>query len=168
MMTVRRQIHARRSPRLRGFAYDSPGAYFVTACISRRRPILAAVSSSGTVRLTEAGHIVNATWESLSARFPGVTTDVFIVMPDHVHGIVWIEGDDDVKRESGRSRPGLTDVMSAFKSISARRANAALGSAGRQVWQRSFYDRVIRTERELLVAREYIVDNPMAFAIGGA
>ena len=111
--------------------------------------------------------IVVAALGRLQAKF-GICIVGYVVMPDHVHGIVWIEGDDDVKRESGRSRPGLTDVMSAFKSISARRANAALGSAGRQVWQRSFYDRVIRTERELLVAREYIVDNPMAFAIGGA
>lgn len=164
MNNVRRPAHVRRSPRLREFAYDSPGAYFVTACTSRRRQILASVSSVGVLCLTEAGRIVHETWESLPARFKGVTIDAFVVMPDHIHGIVWLD-DDDVKSGSDHSAPRLTDVMRAFKSISSRNAKVALGRVGSHVWQRSFYDRVIRTERELFAAREYIVNNPLAFSL---
>ncbi len=120
---------------------------------------------AGTVRLTSAGRIVRGTLESLPARFCNVVIDTFVVMPDHVHGILWLCDDDRVGLEQAPPLSTLSNVMPAFKSISAHRINTALRRNGGSVWQRSFYDRVIRTERELDAAHEYIVNNPLALAL---
>lgn len=165
MIDIRHRTSARRSPRLRDFEYDTPGAYFVTACTFKRQPILAKITEAGAVNLTDAGRIVRESWMSLPVRFDGLTLDTFVVMPDHMHGILWITGGDDVNAKSNRPAQNLTDVMSAFKSISARGSNEVLRRVGGQVWQRSFYDRVIRTERDLSAAREYIVNNPLVFSL---
>lgn len=163
MVNVRRQISTRKSPRLKDFDYQSPGAYFVTVCTSGRKRLLGTVSPDGALTKSAVGDLVQRTWESLPLRYDRVGIDTFVVMPDHFHGILWISPGDEPG--ANNSDCSLTNVMSAFKSITARETNITLGRTGKTLWQRSYYDRVIRTERELDAAREYILNNPMALSL---
>jgi len=151
--------------RLEGFAYDTPGAYFVTACTFRRKAIFGEVSSTGVVNQSVQGQITRVTWESLPTRCPGVALDTFVVMPDHFHGILWLGKNESVGAALAPPSLTLSKVMRTFKSISAREINMRTISDISPIWQRSFCDRVIRTERELDAAREYILNNPMALAL---
>ena len=81
----------RHSIRLRAHVYARPGAYFVTICAQGRRPLLSEVVG-GLVHPTAAGRMVHEHWRSLSARFRGIEADECVIMPDHVHGILWIGG----------------------------------------------------------------------------
>ena len=137
------KIHHRRSIRLRGYDYSSQGAYFLTICTHERRLTL----DDNNVR-----EIVSSVWHDVPKRFPTIVLDEFVVMPNHVHGILFLAG-----VEHG---PCLSDVIGAFKSISAIACNRARSRAGSPFWQRDYYERVIRDERELNAAREYVWDNP--------
>jgi REP element-mobilizing transposase RayT len=141
----------RRNPRLRGYDYATPGVYFVTVCTARRRCLLG-TPAGGEVRLTAVAHLAHACWLATPLRFPGVTVDPLVVMPDHVHGLVLLDG-----------RASLVQVVQAFKAAATRHARALAGIE-RPVWQRSFYDRVVRSERELSAIRDYMRDNPAALS----
>src|SRR5258708_16279383 len=84
-------IHHRRSIRLPEFNYSNAGAYFVTICIHERRPLLSNIID-GKTHHTPAGEMVEAEWNALSDTIAGLTTDAFVVMPNHVHGIIWFNG----------------------------------------------------------------------------
>jgi len=144
----------RRALRLPTWDYAETGAYFVTATTIDRRPIF--------------GEIVERCWHDLVAHYSNVALDQFCVMPNHVHGVIWIRG-------AGRAglillrkdaptpdrRHGLPEIVRAFKTFSARRINEARGAPGTAVWQRNYYERVIRDDRELNAIREYIQTNPL-------
>jgi len=82
--------HHRRSIRLRGYDYTQPGAYFVTI-VTRNRECLFGDVVDGNVALNEYGHVVHACWKAIPDHFPNVTLDAFVVMPNHVHGIIVID-----------------------------------------------------------------------------
>ncbi len=142
-------VHHRSSMRLPTYNYSSKGAYFVTICLRDKHPYL----EDPQQRL-----LLQEIWDSLPQRFPEVILDEFIIMPDHVHFILWLE-------PQGRNRPTLVDILRVYKSLTARAANNYLRSkgyiVGSQFWQRSFYDRVIRNEAELEQKRTYIRNNPV-------
>jgi REP element-mobilizing transposase RayT len=98
------------------------------------------------------------------AHYPNVALDEFCVMPNHVHGVIWIAG---VGRAGFKPVPtperchGLPEIVRAFKMLSARRINEVRGTQGAAVWQRNYYERVIRDDRELNAIREYIQTNPL-------
>lgn len=145
-------IHQRQSIRLKGYDYSSNGAYFVTICVYDRESVL---------EDPIAASAVCDAWKCLSRRFQGVETDEFVVMPNHVHGIVVL--DRGVVRGGASPAPTLADVVCAFKSISVIAANRALGRSGRPFWQRNYYERVVRNEHELEAIREYVRNNPVAW-----
>lgn len=135
-------IHHRRSIRLPGYDYASSGYYFVTIC-SQARDV--------TFAEPVTRDLVKDTWHGLAKRFPNVELDEFVVMPDHLHGVVLV-------MESGGA--SLSKIMRVFKSISAIGVNRLLDRHERPVWQRNYYERVIRNEHELEAVRQYIRDNP--------
>jgi len=145
----------RRLPtRLRGYDYSQAGACFVTVCTTGRELLLA----SDPVR-----DAVRAAWHSLPDRFPLVSLDEFVVMPNHVHGIIFLaETWPGAEKES---TPTLSAVMRAFKSISAIAANRLLGRASLPFWQRGYYGHIIRNEADLNRIREYIRNNPLEWAL---
>ncbi|HEU0114187.1 MAG TPA: transposase [Thermomicrobiales bacterium] len=145
----------RRSPRLVGYDYSQAALYFVTVCTHGREPVLGEIVA-GQLQPSLAGHAAARAWEALPNRFPAVDLDAFAIMPDHVHGIVILGGD----RSDSRPTVTLATVLRAFKSLSAISGNRALGRAARPFWQRSYYDRVIRNERELAAIRGYIAEDP--------
>lgn len=166
--------HHRRSIRLRGYDYRRPGAYFVTIAAHRGARIFGSIVGEA-MQLNEAGGIVQAAWDALPTHFPSVSTDAFVVMPDHLHGIVIIGSPTrrtDVARRDGDVRPGaglkpaptLTEIIRALKTFSARRINAMRGVVGVPVWQRNYYEHIIRDTESLHRIRQYIIDNPRRWA----
>ena len=157
--------HHRRSIRLRGYDYSEPGAYFLTICTHGREALLGTVVDGG-VRLSAYGGIALRCWEELPSHYPHVGLDAFVVMPNHIHAVVVLDGDahaDDVEagfKPSPTGRHGLGEIVRAFKTFSARRVNAARGTPGARVWQRNYYERIVRDEPELDRIREYIFNNP--------
>ena len=152
-----RSWEARRSPRLVGYDYRQAGAYFVTVCTWGREPLLGEVVG-GEMQLDAAGHAVQRAWETLPRRFPGVDLDAFVVMPNHVHGVLVLGGDPSLPPSI--PTPSLSAVLRAFKSVAAIEGHRALDRAGQAFWQRSYHDHIIRNNRALEQIRRYIVDNP--------
>ena len=159
----------RRSIRLPGFDYAQPGAYFVTICTWDRACVLGQVVND-EINLSQAGRVVQATWEDLPRHFPHVRLDAWIVMPNHVHGIIVLTDPDDMPvgagfkpapaNNSGSPRHGLPEIVRAFKTFSSRRINAARSTVGAPFWQRNYYEHVIRNDESLNRIRQYIKDNP--------
>jgi putative transposase len=139
----------RRSTRLATYDYASAGPYFITACALDRRCLFGVVIDD-EMRASRLGKLVAACWAEIPRHFPTVVLDAFVVMPNHLHGILWWGG-------AGHAPP-LHVVVGAFKSAASR-------AAGRRLWQRSFHDRVIRNEAELRVLRQYVIDNPLKWAL---
>jgi REP element-mobilizing transposase RayT len=180
----------RRSIRLPGYDYAQIGAYFVTIVTQGRVCLLGEVVN-GETRLNDAGRIIQAAWDKLPDHYPGVECDEFIVMPNHVHGIIVLVDDSDSGIDVGagpRACPGkakpqksgqpqgvaptmsLADVVHRFKTLTTKRyidgvkASDWTPFAGR-LWQRNYYEHVIRGENELNRIREYIRNNPLQWAM---
>ena len=150
--------HHRSSIRLKGYDYSQAGAYFVTVCTEGRQCLFGDVIDE-RMKLNEAGRMVQQTWENLPTRFSSVTLDTFMVMPNHVHGIIAIVGAEP-NRGAASSAPTLGDIIRAFKSISAIRVNRLLARSGQPLWQRNYYEHIVCDEAELDRVRQYILDNP--------
>ncbi|SDM83287.1 REP element-mobilizing transposase RayT [Geoalkalibacter ferrihydriticus] len=181
-------VHNRRSIRLRDFNYDDGGAYFVTACAWRRECLFGDVVD-GLVRLNELGMVVRDCWTAIPQHFPHVELDEFIIMPNHIHGVFWIVNDNSPVgathaspdlgsinpaetgaltrathasplRRPGPKRRSVGAIVGSFKSAATKRINAMRDDVGCPVWQRNYYEHVIRDERDLHAVRQYIADNP--------
>lgn len=169
-------IHHRQSIRLKGYDYSSAGAYYVTVCTFRRQQLLGEVAD-GEMVTNELGRIVEQTWMKLPEHFQYVTLDEFVVMPNHVHGIVFInEGRGDALnviegarlsdlnasplRPHGTQRGSLGAIVQNVKSVASRRINRLRRMPGAPLWQRNYYEHVVRNENELDRIRRYVVGNP--------
>jgi len=150
----------RRSIRLPSHDYRSSGWYFVTLCTHERQPLLARPVGAKLV-LTPAGRFVDSAWTEIPHHFRHVSTDAFVVMPDHIHGILVIHGAPDCRIKAGfRVAPGsLGAVVRSFKAAASRRINATHPPLG-PVWQRNYYEAIIRDQRGLNNVRRYITNNP--------
>lgn len=165
-MTYNPDIHHRRSIRLREFDYSSSGGYFVTTCVQNRECLFGDILD-GIMVLNNAGKVIQSVWKGLPERFPSIELDAFVVMPNHVHFIVMIrvtdenDGVDQGGRAGQGHAPTLDRVVGAFKSIGAAQVNRLLSRTGQPLWQRNYYERVIRNDAELQGLRNYIVHNPL-------
>jgi putative transposase len=154
----------RHSLRLKDYDYAAPGAYFVTICAKDRLPLFGDVIE-GDMRLTDYGRIVDQEWQISAKIRREITLDAFVVMPNHIHGIIFIDESDvgatgGSPVRSGPSRSSLALFVSGFKSATTKRINDLRESPGVPVWQRNYYEHVIRNERSLHRIREYIANNP--------
>jgi REP element-mobilizing transposase RayT len=164
--------HHRRSIRLSGYDYSQTNTYFVTICAVQRQCLFGDVRD-GEVRLYEAGQIVIEEWLKTARLKPYVRIDEFVVMPNHFHGILAVVKENEgtarrapTVREFGRPVAGsLSSIIGAFKSTVARRINSSKGTPGAPVWQRNFYEHVIRDETSLNRIREYIINNPLSWEL---
>ena len=139
----------RPSLRLPNYDYTSTGAYFVTICAKERKPIF---------EISELHQFILGIWQALPERFPSITLDEFVIMPDHVHGILWLDG-------SAKNAPALDDVISAYKSLTTvawLTYHKSLGVlCSRHLWQQRYYEHIIRNDQDLEEKRQYIRNNPM-------
>ncbi len=183
--------HHRRSIRLRGYDYTQSGAYFVTI-VTQDRELLFGDVVDGEMVLSAYGRVAVTMWQCIPRHFSQVELDEWVVMPNHIHGIIVIV---DVTRATGDAFPAkrsgelgaahgeiaiaslvpdgeciaptggppsgsLGAVVGNFKSVVTRRVNRMRKTSGVRVWQRNYYERIIRNERELNTIRRYIHDNP--------
>lgn len=188
-MTYNPDIHHRRSIRLRGYDYSSGGAYFVTVCVQGWKCLFGEIVD-GAMALSDAGRMVKEVWDELPEHYSGVVIDTHVVMPNHFHGIIILVGaaprgrpDHAPVEAAPRGRPSghpqggaptmsLYDVVHRFKSLTTARYRCGVNHhnwppfPGR-LWQRNYYERVIRDDEELAGIREYIRCNPIRWADDG-
>jgi len=186
--------HHRRSIRLKGYDYSQNGVYFITINIQNRECLLAKILS-GKIVLSNAGEMIQTVWNQMPAYYRGVSVDEFIIMPNHIHGIISIVGAGPcacpisdskgqiLKQEGHKSLDGndffdgqpqgvaptgkmtLSDVVHRFKSLTTKKYVDGVRLLGwnpfnGRLWQRNYYERIIRDENELEKVRLYIINNP--------
>jgi REP element-mobilizing transposase RayT len=166
--------HYRRSIRLRGYDYKQSGAYFVTV-VTHHRECLFGKVVDGEMRLNKAGCMVQAVWQQLPAHYPGVECDAFVVMPNHIHGIIVLVGAGP-RACPGKGQPqgvaptlSLPDVVHRLKTVTTKRYADSMKKSGGslflgRLWQRNYFEHVIRNEPSLNHIRQYILDNPARWA----
>jgi len=156
----------RKSVRLQGYDYSSPGAYFVTVCTWSRECLFGHVVDEH-MAINEAGRIVVQEWLACGNVYPQVRLDTHVVMPNHFHGIVVI--DESSLRETvtagQRRQMILPKIMGRFKMRSSKRINRLRNTVGLSVWQRGYYDHIIRNEEDLIRIQEYITNNPLKWEL---
>ena len=170
----------RRSIRLKGYDYAQPGAYFVTVCTQDRGCLLAEVVD-GIVIQNDAGKMVQTVWNEMPQHYGTVVLDEFVVMPNHVHGIIMLPHASSNVGATPRGCPApgqtqgpaptlsLPDVIHRFKSLTTARYRHGVVQCGwprfdKRLWQRNYYEHVVRNEDDLHHIREYIADNPAHWA----
>ena len=166
-MTTHLQILKRKSYRLPGYDYSLAGAYFVTI-ITKNRQCLFGTITNGTMDINAAGKIITDAWQILEKTYPYVVLDEYCLLPDHFHGILWIQGLDPYGSGSkiNLGGPGMIKIkplgqlIGSFKTCSTKQINLMNDTPGETIWQRNFYDRIVRDEKELDRIRAYIMANP--------
>lgn len=173
-MTYNPEIHHRRSIRLKGYDYSQPGAYFITLVSYRRDEIFGEVVNT-EMKLSALGQIAWDEWMKTAKLRPYVQLfdDEFVVMPNHVHGIIWLAGDaasvgarrrrapTDAVEKFGRPIPGsIPTIVRAYKSAVTYAINRAQNIHGTPVWQRNYYEHIARNEAEIRGFWNYIDNNP--------
>ena len=169
----------RHSIRLKGYDYSQSGAYFVTICAHNRQCLFGAVED-GDMYLNGAGEMVQTVWNEIPRYYAGVEPGAFVIMPDHVHAIVVLSGccgcdgpaqgvdgqpQGVAPTGSGMASLSLGDVVHRFKTMTTRcyadgvTKNGWARFEGR-LWQRNYWEHIVRTEQELTRIGEYIRNNP--------
>ena len=148
----------RRSIRLLNYDYSQPGAYFVIICTYMRECLFGHIED-GVIYYTIFGEIVQQEWSRSEEIRSEIQLDLFVVMPNHLHGIIVITHSDGIVEAHGRaplrrSPRSLGSFIAGFESIVTRRINQIRGTPGSPVWQRNYYEHVIRSEDELQRIRE--------------
>lgn len=149
----------RRQNRLSGYDYSSPNAHFVTACVNRRKNILwedvgASIARPQDVKLSRCGKAVEEAILAIPRRYPAVSVVNYAIMPNHIHLLLQI-----ISADNGRAMlaPMVSEIVRQLKGFVSKRV-------GFPLWQKGFYDHVIRDENDFLKIWEYIEGNPMKWA----
>jgi putative transposase len=155
----------RKSLRLAGYDYKQQGVYFVTLC-TRDKLCLFGQISDGTMRLNQYGQNAESVWQELPLQYPDINNSIFIVMPNHIHGLISLQ---EIKRagfEKSWEKPAptrpftLSEIVRAFKTYSSRKINQLRHTPGVHIWQRGYYEHIIQSENEYNQIGEYILFNP--------
>lgn len=164
------KLPQRRSLRLQEYDYSQPGVYFVTICAQHRQCIFGEITD-GKMHLNEISKIVVEWWNRIPQHYPSVKIDDFVIMPNHIHGIMaW---DIDVGTGSPRpsssvrtgsphpkDAPTLGKIVGYFKYQSTKYINQLNNTTGERIWQIRYHDHIIRNDSDLQRLREYIQNNP--------
>lgn len=148
----------RKNIRLKGFDYSNKGAYFLTICTQNREKILSEIVGEGSplLKLSPYGEIVNRWIRKIPEKYPGTCVDIYVIMPDHIHMVLSITAD------SGRGNPSPTvnTVVGWLKYQTAKEINILRDTIGKKVFQRSFFDHIIRGTDDYYEICKYIDENP--------
>lgn len=170
--------HHRRSIRMKGFDYSQPGKYFITICTHQRQLLFGDIVD-GVMMLNELGQIVQQCWTEIPKHYPDVKIDEFVVMPNHMHGIITIAAGNDGIHRGGTRVMGATtrhqpqhvhpmQPCGTSQTIGAIVRGFKIGVTkwARQntnihtVWQRNYHDQIIWNQQALHNIRRYIIQNP--------
>jgi putative transposase len=165
----KKQHGYRASLRLQGYDYTSDGAYFITLCTTGKACHFGEVFNN-QMHLSEIGHIVAESWAWLGEHYSYVTIDEYVLMPNHLHAIIVLHsprrgGSRTAPTGKSIKRKPLGRLIGSFKTVSTKRVNQHLGTPGKILWQRNFYEHIIRNTDELDRIRNYILNNPMRWEI---
>ncbi len=166
-------IHHRKSIRLKNYDYSQADLYFITACVENRYCLFGHIANDSMI-LNDAGNMIASQWNELNNRFPSIALHEYVVMPNHFHGIIEFVGAipcgcPEFVAYQGQPQgiaPTVGDVVGAFKSLSTNeyiqnvKQNDWQPFAGK-LWQRNYYEHIIRNEEEYLKIAEYIQNNPL-------
>ena len=158
--------HHRRSVRREGHDYSSAGCYFLTICAARRGEIFGRIED-GELQINRFGKIVCEEWARIAEMREEIELDDWIVMPDHLHAIIHIIHSRDVLGDAafghtpcaGTNTRSVASLVGGFKSAATSRINALRGQPTK-VWQRNYWEHIVRDERDLENHRRYISENP--------
>jgi putative transposase len=181
-MIYKPEIHHRRSIRLKGYDYSQAGVYFVTICVKDHACLFGTIAD-GKLQYNDYGQIANEFWLKISEHFSDVKLDEFIIMPNHIHGIITINNcrgevtspfsevvapnskTKTAQKQGGETPPlqkfTLGQIVAYFKYQSAKRINDIRNAPGTPIWQRNYYEHIIRDDKELQAIQEYIRYNPL-------
>ncbi len=171
----------RRSIRLKDFNYAQPGAYFITICTKNRENLLGSIKEGQMIK-NDIGLAIQTAWEDLPKRFPETALDAFMVMPNHIHGIIIVgaqfiapdlmsshfsqpmtNATPTITKGVINHAPTLGKIIRTFKAVSSylirQKHYPGFG------WQRNYYEHVIRDDKSLNRVREYIVANPLRWEL---
>ena len=179
--------HHRHSIRIPGFDYTRHGTYFITVATKSGEDLFGMINQ-GVMLGNGLAKIVQEEWERTAVFRPGVRLDAFIVMPDHIHGLITILADggglttntrrvveDSVAEDlaklkidgpHGPARGSIGAIVGQFKSITTKRINSVRQTPGMPVWQRNYFERIIRDEQDYQNTVNYILNNPMNWDAG--
>lgn len=149
-------LRNRHSIRLEGYDYSKAGIYFITICVKDREPLLGRVEEG--ILLSSVGSIIEEQWYILAERFCNIKLHDFVVMPNHIHGIIeimWYE------RAEQSPAPTVGDIICVYKSLTTKICNKKENLKGRVLWQRNYWEHIIRNENEYYKISEYIISNPL-------
>lgn len=158
----------RKSIRLPKHDYTQEGAYYVTLVTHNRKCLFAHVIQ-GQVHLTLLGVVVDDVWQSIPAHFPHVSLGAFVIMPNHIHGILMIDDPLRVQHtvrqnieQFGKPVMGsIPTIIRSVKSEATRRVNLIQGTPGEKLWQRNYFEHIIRDEKDHQAIYDYIIANPL-------
>ena len=143
------KLGTRKNIRLKRYDYSEEGYYFITICTKERKNLLSKIVNyddiNCTIELTEQGRIVKEYIEKIEECYSNISIDEYIIMPNHIHIILIIKN---------KERNSISKVMQQFKGIVTKKLTYS-------IWQKLFYEHIIRSEPEYLQIKEYIINNPM-------
>ena len=159
----------RRSIRLKNHDYSSDGMYFVTIC-TRNRACLFGEIYDDEMSLNTLGCIIDEEWLATSTIRPYVTLDAYVIMPNHLHGLIIINRDSvgatwQFAPTNGPRKHSLGAIIAQFKRMTTLKINHIMGNKAASIWQRNYYEHIVRSETSLHHIRQYILANPTQWSI---
>ena len=161
-MNSNKKILSRKSLRLKKYDYSTNGMYFITIRNHNSLRLLGNIQNEEVI-LNDVGEMVKKWWLKLGNKFPDIILEEYIIMPNHIHGILNISPSDI---NQNFSQTSISDIVKWYKAMSTNEyskgiRNGIYYAVSTKLWQRNYYDRIIRNESELLNIRNYIKYNPM-------
>ena len=153
--------------RLPQYDYSQSGVYFVTICTYQQRSNQFGQVENAKVQLNELGRLVAEEWQRTALIRPLVEVDLFVVMPNHLHGLLQISNTEAERiPEDGTTMRAnsLGSIIAQFKSIVTKRSRSLANPPSLPIWKRNYYDHIVRNENSLNRIRKYILENPLRWS----
>lgn len=144
----------RQSIRLRNYDYASAGWYFLTICCFQKQPVFGSIQTQ-KITLSTVGEVARQEWLLIPKFHPNIKLHEYVFMPNHMHAILEIR-----KPEPGSQSKSLGQIIRGYKSAVTSRSRTLTSSDSFSIWQRNYYEHIIRNEASYLAITQYILDNP--------
>lgn len=172
------QKHQRRSIRLKGYDYSQPGWYYITLCTHNREHLFGSIKDAKIV-LNGVGQIIQNEWLKTGTIRENISIGEFVIMPNHLHGIIQIMAEGayrntpqpntpqpntpqrDTSQQFKSPSQTIGAIIRGFKSTTTKKINQMQNTPGAKLWQRNYYEHIVRDEKDLKRIQQYIIENPL-------